>query len=89
VEQFFVLRAVEGKEGPPLPLERQMYVLRKLVEHRLRTSGLTEDDCYVCSLSSRTIVYKGQLTPEQARAGGYKQGGRGGPGTISALRAFC
>ena len=44
-----------------------MYVLRKLIEHRLRTSGLTEDDCYVCSLSSRTIVYKGQLTPEQAR----------------------
>jgi hypothetical protein len=42
-----------------------MYVLRKLIEHRMRTTGLTEDDCYICSLSSRTIVYKGQLTPEQ------------------------
>lgn len=44
-----------------------MYVLRKLIEHKLRTSGLTDDDAYICSLSSRTIVYKGQLTPAQAR----------------------
>ncbi|KAL4855140.1 Glutamate synthase [NADH] [Chlorella vulgaris] len=67
VEQFFVLRAADI-EGTVLPLERQMYVLRKLIEHRMRTTGLTEDDCYICSLSSRTIVYKGQLTPEQVPA---------------------
>ncbi|KAL4421584.1 hypothetical protein ABPG75_010875, partial [Micractinium tetrahymenae] len=64
VEQFFVLRATT-EEAQKLPLERQMYVLRKLVEHKLRTSGLTDDDAYICSLSSRTIVYKGQLTPAQ------------------------
>ena len=45
-----------------------MYVLRKLIEQRLRLQGMTDDDCYVCSLSSRTIVYKGQLTPAQVRA---------------------
>lgn len=44
-----------------------MYVLRKLIEHRLRMVGFTDDDCYICSLSSRTIVYKGQLTPAQVR----------------------
>ena len=43
----------------------QTYVLRKLIEHKLRTSGIGDDDCYICSLSSRTIVYKGQLTPAQ------------------------
>lgn len=45
----------------------QMFVLRKLIEHNLRAAGYTDDDCYFCSLSSRTIVYKGQLTPEQVR----------------------
>ena len=51
----------------PCPRRPQMYVLRKLIEHKLRTSGITDDDCYICSLSSRTIVYKGQLTPAQVR----------------------
>ena len=41
-------------------------MLRKLVEHALvNEAGLTDNDAYFCSLSSRTIVYKGQLTPEQ------------------------
>ena len=53
---------------PHAPLPPQMYVLRKLIEQRLRLQGMTDDDCYVCSLSSRTIVYKGQLTPAQVRA---------------------
>ena len=64
VEQFFVTRATTDgaqKSG----LEQQMYLLRKLIEQRWRISGLGDDDAYICSLSSRTIVYKGQLTPEQ------------------------
>ncbi|KAL4529823.1 hypothetical protein Ndes2526A_g04578 [Nannochloris sp. 'desiccata'] len=64
VEQFFVTRATTDsaiKAGT----EQQMYILRKLLEQRWRITGLTDDDAYVCSLSSRTIVYKGQLTPEQ------------------------
>lgn len=43
----------------------QCYLLRKLLEHDLEAAGLSDDDVYFCSLSSRTIVYKGQLTPSQ------------------------
>lgn len=43
----------------------QLFILRKFIEHELRVMGLTEDDVYFCSLSSATVVYKGQLTPEQ------------------------
>lgn len=44
----------------------QMFMLRKLIENRVRLElGLGDDDVFFASLSSRTIVYKGQLTPEQ------------------------
>lgn len=43
----------------------QFYVLRKLIEHELGEQKVGEDDCYICSLSSRVLVYKGQLTPGQ------------------------
>lgn len=42
-----------------------MYVLRKNIEHELRAASLSDDDCYFCSLSAATMVYKGQLTPRQ------------------------
>jgi glutamate synthase (NADPH/NADH) large chain len=46
--------------------ERQLYLIRKQAYHTIGASGLTERDYYqVCSLSSRVIVYKGQLTPGQ------------------------
>ena len=53
-------------------------MLRKLIEHRLRMRNLMDDDCYICSLSSRTLVYKGQLTPEQARRAAAGEAGGGG-----------
>ena len=43
----------------------QFYILRKLIEHELGEQQVGEDDCYICSLSSRILVYKGQLTPGQ------------------------
>ena len=44
----------------------QMFMLRKLIENRVRLElRLSDDDVFFASLSSRTIVYKGQLTPEQ------------------------
>ena len=43
----------------------QFYILRKLIEHELGEQEVGEDDCYICSLSSRILVYKGQLTPGQ------------------------
>ena len=46
--------------------ERQLYVVRKVFQQIVRDSGLT--GCYIASLSSRTIVYKGMLTPAQLSA---------------------
>jgi glutamate synthase domain-containing protein 2/glutamate synthase domain-containing protein 1/glutamate synthase domain-containing protein 3 len=47
-------------------LERKLYVVRKRVEALVRASGLPESErFYVPSLSSRTVVYKGLLQPEQ------------------------
>jgi glutamate synthase domain-containing protein 1 len=46
-----------------------MFVMRKLVEHDLLAAGFSEDDVYFCSCSSATVVYKGQLTPDQVRGG--------------------
>lgn len=45
-----------------------MYMLRKAIEHKVSHElGLTDDDVFFASLSSRTLVYKGQLTPAQVR----------------------
>ena len=47
---------------------QQLFILRKLVEAEWSAGGLGYDDAYFCSLSSKTIIYKGQLTPAQVRA---------------------
>jgi glutamate synthase (NADPH/NADH) len=43
----------------------QLFILRKFIEYELQEIGLGPDEVYFCSLSSATVVYKGQLTPEQ------------------------
>ena len=46
--------------------ERRLYVIRKRFESELEKRGLGNlDSYYFPSLSSRTIVYKGMLTPDQ------------------------
>ncbi|SIQ22570.1 glutamate synthase (NADH) large subunit [Alkalispirochaeta americana] len=46
--------------------ERKLYVLRKKATRTLRGSSFDQDNhFYIASLSSRTMVYKGMLTPEQ------------------------
>lgn len=45
----------------------QFYVLRKLIERELMRKGYNHRHAYIASLSSQTIVYKGQLMPSQAR----------------------
>lgn len=47
-----------------LDFERQLYVIRKRVENASRSMS-EANSFYFSSLSSRTIVYKGMLTPEQ------------------------
>lgn len=63
IEQVFVSLS----DGPHAHLsrEQQMFVLRKLAEKAFSEDGYTQDEAYFCSLSTRTIVYKGQLTPAQ------------------------
>jgi len=51
-------------------LERELYVARKVIENTVEsmTDVLTDDDrnaFYICSMSARTIVYKGLLISEQ------------------------
>ena len=43
-------------------LSRRLYIIRKKIERRVR-----HEDFYICSLSNRSIVYKGMLTSGQLR----------------------
>ncbi|CAM6092721.1 unnamed protein product [Calypogeia fissa] len=67
VEQVFVT----ASSTSPARFEQQMYILRKLLMVEIRdeanSSPALAKDFYVCSLSSQTVVYKGQLTPKQLR----------------------
>ncbi len=48
--------------GNPDELERKLYIIRKKVENLVH-----DKDFYICSLSSKNIVYKGMLTSTQVR----------------------
>jgi glutamate synthase (NADPH/NADH) len=54
-----------------IDFEQQMYILRKTsmiaIRAALNLQYGASKDFYICSLSSRTIVYKGQLKPNQLR----------------------
>ena len=64
IKQLFVAAAA-GFSGDDF--ERQLYVIRKLSTRELRQDqGLAEAKCfYICTLSSKVLVYKGMLTPDQ------------------------
>ena len=64
MEQLFVA-AAPGIEGDAL--ERRLYLIRKDATHRLRTDvKLAERKLfYICSLSTKIVIYKGMLTPHQ------------------------
>ncbi|BAZ90291.1 glutamate synthase [Raphidiopsis curvata NIES-932] len=57
IEQVFVRSA--DKSGDEL--EREMYIVRRRIVKAAKQLRELEDDFYVCSLSSRTIVYKGMV----------------------------
>ena len=60
-----VIAAAEGVEGDDF--ERRVYLIRKQASHLLRTDeSLTQAKMfYVCSLSTKVIIYKGMLNTEQ------------------------
>ena len=63
IEQLFVA-AADGLEGDAF--ERQLYVIRKLASRQLRSADHADaQDFYICSLSTKVIIYKGQLMSEQ------------------------
>jgi glutamate synthase (NADPH/NADH) large chain len=64
IEQLFIA-AGRGLQGDAF--ERQLYVIRKRASHALRGDPQLEQALlfYICSLSTKVIIYKGMLTPEQ------------------------
>ncbi|QDT12299.1 glutamate synthase large subunit [Planctomycetes bacterium K23_9] len=64
IEQLFV-GAADGLDADQF--ERQLYLIRKQAAHVLRGSDTLEQALmfYVCSLSTKVIIYKGMLTPAQ------------------------
>ncbi|KAK3125910.1 hypothetical protein QOZ80_7BG0611270 [Eleusine coracana subsp. coracana] len=60
IEQVFVKVT---KEDNADDIERELYISRKLIERAAKSESWS-DELYFCSLSSRTIVYKGMLRSE-------------------------
>ena len=57
IEQIFLkAKGVSGDE-----LERKLYITRRRIEKAIRDSYDWMEEFYVCSLSGRTIVYKGMV----------------------------
>lgn len=67
--QPFICQVFIGKIDEEMDedsFERKLYVIRKRTEKTIREKQLAGNEMfYFCSLSSRTIIYKGMLTPEQ------------------------
>ena len=60
--QIFIEKSQEVEQG--IDFERKLYLIRKKIENKIHNSDY-RGELYFASLSSRTLVYKGMLTPEQ------------------------
>lgn len=66
IEQLFVTHDTFADN--PRELERRLYVLRKEITKYIHLNrGMKDEDFYIPSFSSKTIVYKGQLTTFQLK----------------------
>ncbi|XP_068664584.1 glutamate synthase 1 [NADH], chloroplastic-like isoform X2 [Aristolochia californica] len=67
IEQVFLTRSSRSN----VDFEKQMYILRRVSMVAIRAALNLQHggvkDFYICSLSSSTVVYKGQLKPDQLR----------------------
>ncbi|KAL7146167.1 hypothetical protein ABFS83_06G022800 [Erythranthe nasuta] len=67
IEQVFLTASPRSKAD----FEQQMYILRRVAMVAIRAALNIQHgavrDFYICSLSSRTVVYKGQLKPDQLK----------------------
>lgn len=64
MQQVFIERSADLEDD--LAFERKLYVIRKLAHNAIAKSG-HDTYWYPASLSCRTMVYKGMLTPPQVR----------------------
>ncbi|MDE5744235.1 MAG: glutamate synthase subunit alpha, partial [Paramuribaculum sp.] len=63
IKQIFI-----SDEESDRPMELRLYLLRKRIEKKIAALSIEgKNDFYICSLSSKTIVYKGMLTSMQLR----------------------
>lgn len=58
IEQVFISKG--KKVNSRIELERKLYQIRQLIEKEIKTQGF-----YITNLSTRTVIYKGLLTPGQ------------------------
>ena len=83
IKQCFIARTVlEMDADDGASLERTLYLIRKRIERDVVAAGFTAARCYVASLSSRTVVYKGMLRADQLQ-GFYPD--LGNEGVVSGL----
>ncbi len=64
IKQLFVKMGAEGAERAEATadIDRVLYKIRKRIENRIEN-----EDFYICSLSSKYVIYKGMLTSGQLR----------------------
>ena len=66
IRQVFIERNPLIKDR--MSFERKLFVIRKLAEQAIRYSDLAgSQQFYVCSMSYKTLIYKGMLTATQVR----------------------
>ena len=64
IKQIFIESNAETQEE----FERKLYIVRKRAEYEVKRILGNEADCfYICSLSSKKIIYKGMLLAEQIK----------------------
>ncbi len=65
IRQIFIGASDDVVDVPDF--ERRLYCIRKLAANAVREAGYNPDNesFYICSLSSKTFIYKGQLTAPQ------------------------
>ncbi len=70
IEQLIVAGGASGRTLEGDALERKLYLIRKQASRAIReASGLSQRAMFfVCSLSTKVMIYKGMLTPSQLLA---------------------
>ena len=81
IKQIFVTQQTHQTHPQPLPcmegsdyhqneedaLNRKLYIIRKRIENKVDALARGGESFYICSLSTKNIIYKGMLTSGQLR----------------------